>query len=166
MYFTILDLILILILFLFISFGFVIGFIQTVGALVGVVAGAFFAGQFFEPVSAWLEPVTLGNPNLARVIAFVVVFVLINRLVGLLFWIIDKVFGIISLIPFTKTLNRLLGALLGLIEGTLVVGLIVYFMQRFSFSDRIDGVLGDSAIVPILSWIGSFLKYFLPAWLR
>ena len=166
MYLTIFDLVLLLILFTFIAFGFALGFIQAVGALIGVVLGAWLAGQWYEPFGAWLDPIFLGNANAARVIAFIILFTIINRLVGLLFYIIGKVFGLLSIIPFTKTINRILGALLGFLEGTLVLGLILYFLARFSFSAWFDGVLVASSVARWLLAMANFLSPLLPALLR
>jgi len=166
MFLTILDLILILILFLFIAFGFALGLVQTIGALIGVVVGAYLAGVFYEPVGAWLEPILLGHGNTARIIAFIVVFVLVNRLIGLIFWFINKVFNLISIIPFTKSLNRILGALLGFLEGTLVLGLIIYFVSRFEVSEWFTGVLTGSKVAMWLNWVSGILTPLLSESLR
>jgi len=166
MFLTILDLILILILFLFIAFGFALGLVQTIGALIGVVAGAYLAGVFYEPLGAWLEPILLGHGNTARIIAFIVIFVLVNRLIGLIFWFINKIFNLISIIPFTKSLNRILGALLGFLEGTLVLGLIIYFVSRFEISEWFTGVLAGSKVAMWLNWVAGILAPLLPDLLR
>jgi membrane protein required for colicin V production len=166
MFLTILDLVLILILFLFIAFGFALGLVQSIGALVGVVVGAWMAGMYYEPLGAWLEPILLGHGNTARIIAFIVVFVLINRLVGLVFWVINKIFNIISIIPFTKTINRILGAVLGLLEGVLVLGLIIYFVSRFEISEWFTSILTSSQVAAWLVKIASILTPLLPALLR
>lgn len=166
MYLSILDLILLLILFLFIAFGFAMGLVQTIGAILGVIVGAWAAGLFYEPFGVWLEPILLGNTALARIVAFIIIFVLINRLVGLLFWIINKIFKLFTIIPFTKSLNRLLGALLGFVEGTLVLGLILYFVSRFAFTDWIIDVLVASKVAMWLVWVASILAPLLPELLR
>jgi len=166
MFLTIFDLILILILFLFIAFGFALGLIQTIGALVGVVLGAWLAGVYYQPVGEWLTPFFLGHENTALVIAFILIFVLVDRLIGLVFWLINKIFKIISIIPFTKTINRLLGALLGFLEGTLVLGLSLYFIIRFPFSEWFSGVIAGSKVALWLIEMGNFLAPLLPTVLR
>lgn len=166
MYLTIFDLILILILFLFIAFGFALGLIETIGALVGVVLGAWVAGQYYEPFGGWLESILLGHGNTSRVIAFIVIFVLVNRLTGLVFHLVSKLFHLLSFIPFTKTINRLLGALLGLLEGTLVLGLSLYFIVRFPFSDWFSGVITGSKVAVWLMEMGNFLAPLLPEIIR
>lgn len=162
MFFTILDLILLLIIFLFIAFGFAMGLIQAIGALVGVVVGAWLAGVYYEPVGAWLEPILLGHGITARIVAFIVIFVIINRAVGLIFWIVNKVFNIISLIPFTKSINRILGALFGFLEGTLVLGLILYFVSRYEISEWFTGILTGSKIAGWLIEMAGILTPLLP----
>ena len=64
MYLTILDLVLILIVFIFITFGFITGLIQTIGALVGIVAGTWIAGLYFEPVGQWHRTVDIDTPKM------------------------------------------------------------------------------------------------------
>ncbi len=166
MFLTILDLILVLILFLFIAFGFALGLVQTIGALIGVFLGAWAAGIWYEPFGLWLEPIMLGNENLARIIAFIAIFFIINRLVGLAFYIINKIFNLISIIPFTKSLNRILGAFLGALEGVLVLGLILYFVSRFVFSDWVINILSESRMATFLVKIAEILAPLLPEILR
>ncbi|HSD12429.1 MAG TPA: CvpA family protein, partial [Patescibacteria group bacterium] len=97
----------------FVLYGFWFGIIHMVGALLGVVVGAVAAGRLYGPVAHWLLPFVGSNENLAKILGFFIVFVLVNKLVGLAFWIIEKIFKFISIIPFLKTFNRLLGAALG-----------------------------------------------------
>ncbi|MAF13414.1 MAG: hypothetical protein CMI53_00770 [Parcubacteria group bacterium] len=162
MYFSILDLILLLIIFIFISFGFALGLVQSIGALVGVVIGSWIAGLYYEPVGAWLEPILLGHGNTARVVAFIIIFVVINRATGLVFWFINKMFNIISIIPFTKSLNRILGALFGFLEGVLALGIILYFTSRFEISEWVTEILSGSNVALWLIEMGGFLSPLLP----
>ena len=50
----------------------------------------------------------------------------INRLVWFLFWLLNRAFHLIAIFPFLKTINRLAGLILGVIEGILFVGVIAY----------------------------------------
>lgn len=166
MFLTILDLILILILFLFIAFGFALGLVQTIGALIGVAVGAWLAGQWYQPLGDWLTPILLDHAITAQIIAFILVFTLANRLIGLLFWFINKIFNLISIIPFTKSLNRILGAILGLLEGTLVLGLILFFVSKVLTSDWFIEVLASSKVAGWLMTMSSVLVPLLPEVLR
>lgn len=166
MYLTIFDLILLLILFLFIAFGFALGLVQTIGALVGVVLGAWVAGMYYENFAGMIAPFVLNNIILAQIVSFILVFTIINRLTGLVFHIINKVFNLISIIPFTKSLNRLLGALLGFLEGTLVLGLSLYFISKFEISEWLTGVLSGSQVTRWLIEMSGFLTPLLPELIR
>src|SRR3989339_549288 len=132
MLFSLTDVILIIIVLIFVIGGFVMGLIQAIGALIGVVADAWIGGIYFMPFGEWLTPYVLGHSGVAKVIAFVIIFGLINRLIGLLFWLIEKAFHLISIIPFLKSINRLGGVLLGFVEGVLITGLVIYMIVTFA----------------------------------
>ncbi len=166
MFLTILDLILLLVLFMFIAFSFALGLVQTIGALIGVVLGAWLAGVWYEPVGNWLTPILLGHSVAAQIIAFILVFTIVNRLVGLAFWFINKIFNLISIIPFTKSLNRVLGALLGFLEGTLVLGLILFFSSRLEISEWWLGVIKGSKVGMWLIEMAGILTPLLPEIIR
>ena len=166
MFLTILDLILLLILFSFIAFGFALGLVQTIGALIGVVLGAWLAGIWYEPVGNWLTPILLGHSVAAHIIAFILVFTVLNRLVGLVFWFINKIFNLVSIIPFTKSLNRILGALFGFLEGTLVLGLILFFSSRLGISEWWLGVIKGSKLAMWLIQMAGILTPLLPELIR
>lgn len=149
----------------FVLYGFWFGIIHMVGALLGVVVGAVAAGRLYPLVAHWV-PFTGDNANLAKIIAFAVVFILVNKLVGLVFWVVEKIFKFISVIPFLKTFNRLLGAALGLLEGTLVLGLVVYFASKFPVSAAFDALMRDSTVAHALLPVGSILAPLLPLAVR
>lgn len=163
MFLTILDLVLLIILFIFVAFGFALGLIQTIGALIGVVIGGWLAGVYYEPVGSWLEPILLGNMVTARIIAFILVFTFFNRLIGLAFWFINKIFNLISIIPFTKSLNRLLGSLLGFLEGTLAIGIVLYFISQITISDWLVNAIASSPIALWFIGMANFLSPIVPA---
>ena len=150
----------------FILYGFWFGIIHMVGALLGVVVGAIAAGRLYAPVAHWLAPFVGNNANLAKIIGFTIVFILVNKLVSLAFWIVEKIFKFISIIPFLKTFNRLLGAVLGLLEGTLALGLGVYFASRFPATASFEMLLRGSQMAHAFAAVGAILAPLLPAAVR
>ena len=146
----------------FILAGFWFGVIHMIGSLLGLVLGAVMAGRYYDEAAAWATPFLGGNAKLASLLMFFLIFVLVNRLIGLLVLVVDKVFKFIAIIPFLKTFNRLLGALFGLIEGTLVLGLVVYMAGRFPVSDAFTTALQGSQIAKPLHVIGTLLAPLLP----
>lgn len=129
---TIFDLALILILFIFVATGYRLGFIHTLGALLGTVAGVLLASHYYPQVSAKLIKFFLGDPTTAKIVSFLVIFVVTNRLVGLVFWIIDKIFKLLHFIPFLGLINHIGGAVLGLAEGVIVLGVTLYFSGKIA----------------------------------
>jgi membrane protein required for colicin V production len=156
------DFILILILFFFSFAGFWFGLIHSLGALIGTVAGIVVAGHYFEWLTEIIEPIFGNNINLAKIISFLVIFIIVNRLVGLVFWLINKIFNVISIIPFLKSINRLLGALLGLAEGIIVLGILLIMVGKFPFADFIIPALEESQMAEWLIHVGNLLMPLLP----
>jgi uncharacterized membrane protein required for colicin V production len=79
---------------------------------------------------------------------------------------LEKVFKIIAVIPFMKFGNRVLGAVLGLIEGSMVVGLVLYFSIRFPFGSVVESFLQGSRVAPILLTISSIIQPLIPEAIR
>lgn len=150
----------------FALFGLWFGFVHTLGSLIGTVIGAYLASRWYEPLSAWLVGLTGWDTNLARVIMFVIAFIIINRLVGFGFWIVDKLLSIVTKLPFIRSINRFLGLLLGIAEGMITLGLIIFFIERFPLSEHFMGWLAASAFAPGLSALAAILWPLLPDALR
>lgn len=163
---TLLDVILLLVLFGFVFFGFWTGLIHALGGLVGVVAGAVVASRVFEPLAQKWDFFFGGNTNLARIVIFLIIFVVVNRLAGLGFWIIEKAFKIISFIPFLKTINRLGGAIFGAIEGVLVIGVTLYVAAKFPLGDNFVKALQSSDVAKKLIETSGVLTPLLPEILK
>ena len=123
------DLILIIILAGFVFYGLFFGLIRTLGSLLGVILGLWLTLVFYLTVYDWLKNLFFGHELAGKVIAFIILFTLINRLIGFIFAVLDRTFDLLSIIPFLKTVNRLAGAILGFIEGGLVLGLILSYLS-------------------------------------
>jgi uncharacterized membrane protein required for colicin V production len=126
------------------------------------VFGAIGAGLYYGQAAEYLLPAVGGNENLAKLLAFFGLFLLISRGIGLVFYIIERIFSIVSIIPFLKTFNRLLGAALGLIEGLLILGLLVFFAGRFPFSESFGTLLTESPLACFCNILGKILAPLLP----
>jgi membrane protein required for colicin V production len=162
-----LDIILLLILAGFVFYGLFFGLLKTVGSLAGVVVGAWGAGQLYLKVFDWAKNLAFGHDDWGKVISFIICFTVINRLVGLLFALLDRTFNLISIIPFLKTINRLGGALLGFVEGGLVLGLMLYVIGRYPLAaGLINPFLAKSQLVPFLLQFTGVLKPLLPQLLQ
>lgn len=163
MLFTLVDVILIIIVVGFVMLGFFMGLIAAIGALVGIIVGTWAASSYFLQVADFISPYILGHNGIAKTIAFMAIFFIVNRLSSLVFWLINKGFGLVSIIPFLKSINRIGGAILGLFEGIIITGIAVFVMVKF-----IDSVpwliqeLNQSKIAHLLVLVTQFLSNFIP----
>lgn len=149
---SLLDIILLSLLGGFVVSGFCFGLIHTFGALCGVIIGTILSSRYCGEVAEIIQSVTGGSLNAIKVISFILLFVLISRLVGFVFHLIEKAFDFISIIPFLKTINRLGGVILGLLEGGLVIGLSLYFAEMYPFSAWLSKMILEQSV---------FAGYFL-----
>lgn len=157
-----LDIILLIILGGFVLYGVWVGLIQAFGSVVGVIFGAAVAGHYFERLALWANGKFSGDLNVEKIIAFILIFILVNRLIGLVFYIIGRIFKFISVIPFLSSINRLAGAAFGLIEGGVVMGLSVYIAVRLPFGGWVFSQLQTSEVAKYLVKIGDFTAPLLP----
>lgn len=139
-----LDIVLIGALAAFALFGFWSGFLQSIGSIIGSIAGLLVANQYFAQVSLWVIERTGWSQNTARVVTFLLVYIVIARGIGLLFWVAEK---ILRMVPFGKTTNRLLGAALGLIEGVLAIGIFMYVMGKLPLTGAFAKTVDTSWLV-------------------
>lgn len=142
--------------------GFWFGLVHMIGSIVGIIVGALVAGQFFEDVAPYLNFLTGDRENLSMVIAFIVIFVVTTRVVGLLFNLVERFFKFVSFIPFFKTINRIAGALIGAAEGTIIVGLFLLFSARFPYTDRLTDLIAGSNIARFTLDVAEILAPLLP----
>lgn len=159
---TLLDLILVLIIFFFTFSGFWFGLIHTLGSLVGTVAGVLVAGQYFEQLALKLGGLTMGNTGVAKVVAFIMIFLLVSRLVGFVFWLINRMFNIIAKVPIIKSFNRIGGGLLGFAEGVVVTGIALVIAGKYITATWfVDAVMVSSVAQWLLKY-GQVLVPLLP----
>jgi len=164
---SIIDAILLILLSGFVFYGLFFGLIRTFGVFVGVVVGAILASRFYLLAADIIEPIFFGYENLGKVITFLVLFSLINRLVGLGFYLLEKAFNIISIIPFLKTINRLGGAVLGFLTGGLAIGLILFVISRYALLGHWLGKwLIHSKLAPMFLKFNDMLLPLLPEVLK
>lgn len=155
----VIDIILLVIIAGFALAGIWFGFVHTLGSLIGTGLGIYLATRYFEILAGWLVKVFGWSGNGPKVLAFIVAFFVINRLVGFGFWFLEKFIGFLTRLPFIRSLNRLLGLLLGLAEGVITVGAAIYFIERFPLSAPIMSRLAVSQVAP---YTVSVITVFLP----
>lgn len=163
----IIDIILIIILAGFIFYGLFFGFIRTLGALAGLLGGAFVAVHYYGRAYELIQGVFLGYSGMGKVVTFLILFTIVNRLIVLLFSLINGAFDLISIIPFLKSINRLVGALFGLLLGASILGLLLYLISLSPFlADWLGKYLSDSKVMPYLMKVLGLIALFMPGMLE
>ncbi|MBU1180209.1 CvpA family protein [Patescibacteria group bacterium] len=117
----------------FVLFGLWFGLIHTFGSLIGTIAGIYLSSRWYDNVAVWAQGNFSGSISIWNFIAFIVLFILINRLIGFLFHLLEQGFDLITNLPFLKSINRLGGALLGLVEGAVILGAIIFMAKHVPF---------------------------------
>lgn len=160
---VIFDIILLVILGLFVLYGFFFGLIRALGMLVAVVIGTWVATRFYDHIFSWISGIWPGNPQIGKVICFIISFSVVTHIIGWVFSLLNQALTVASIIPFLKTANRLLGALFGLAEGALLFGLTFYIGGRYLPEHLLLAEwFKDSVLVKFLINFSKFLVPVLP----
>ncbi|MBI4138858.1 CvpA family protein [Candidatus Uhrbacteria bacterium] len=157
---TVLNILLVLFLVGFISLGFKDGLIQTFGRLVGAVIG-FIAARSW---SSWISGVlAIALPmGWARFIAFVVVFGVASRVVGIVFHLVDAALRIVTFLPFIKTVNKLLGGVLGIVEGVLMIGGVLWAISTYQTFPAVVALIQQSPLARLfLTGFETLLRFVM-----
>jgi len=158
------DIILLIVLAGFVFYGLFFGLIRTIGSLAGLLAGVWGAVLLVGPVSSWAGSLFFGFSGAGKVVTFILLFTIINRLVAFGFTMLDRFFDLIAIIPFLKTINRLAGAAFGLLEGAIVISLVFYAVLTLPiFGVWLTNALSQSQIAPYLLKFLAVIQPILPA---
>jgi len=130
------------------------GFLMSLGSMIGLVLAVLVASRFFPIVSGWI-----GGTNFSNIIAFIIIFSISIKLVSLVFWILGKIFEIVTILPFISTFNRLLGLILGLAQGIFVLSVLTYFVAKYPVN---DWLLWQMSISPVADVLFKIAMVFVP----
>jgi len=160
---SIFDISLLVIIIGFILNGLFKGLIRLLGHVVGLIVGAYIASHFYLFLFDLWKNIFNGHVAVGKAISFIVLFVVVTRLMDLVFLLIEKFFNLIAIIPGSKYLNNIAGAVLGFIEGALFLGLIIFVISRYAIIGNFFGdQLKDSLVAPALLKIVNIILPILP----
>ena len=143
------------------------GLIRLLGQVVGLIIASYISSHFYLVFYEWGKDMVNFGEGTEKFLSFLILFVVVSSIVGIIFIIIEKLFNLISVIPFTNLVNRLLGGTLGLLEGSLALGLILFVAARYAW---IGGLMGNqlvsSKVAPWLIKVVNIIMPFLPEALK
>lgn len=159
--FTTVDVILLAVVLGLTVVGFVLGFVSSLGTLIGTIGGIIVASRVAPAISSAVH----GNA-VVTVVLFIIIELIVSRLIGLLFWFVNRTYKIVAIIPFVKSINHLLGGILGFIEGLILVAATAYVAKQVLPSIVVVSVIDSSKVATQLLSIFDFLKALLPSSLQ
>jgi membrane protein required for colicin V production len=121
--------------------GMIKGFVREIVGLVVIVVGIVAAARFYEPPARVLGKI-ISNPVTARFVGFLLVFLAVLIVGGFLAGAVAKLAK--GGLGFA---NHVLGGLVGLVEGLLLAGALVFALLIFPVS---RGALGGSQLTPFV----------------
>ncbi|MDP2656682.1 MAG: CvpA family protein [bacterium] len=160
------DLTILIVLAVFALLGLIKGFIRQVGSLIGLFVGLFLAGKFVWPVAQYIRGGFAQYPAIADplsyLVAFFLIFFVVTIIIGILVKAVDKVFNLFAVLPFLKTINRLGGAVLGLLEGAFFVAAVVYILISLPINVGLTEKINTTTTGRFFSTFALTVKPFLP----
>lgn len=153
------DIALLVILISFVANGLHKGLIRLLGQVVGLIIASYVASNFYLTFYQWGGDLVNWSEGVEKFISFLILFILVTSIIGAVFIVIEKLFNLVSIIPFTKLINRLLGGAVGFLEGALSLGLILLVAANFHL---LNSYLSVSKVSPWLIKIAEAIMPFLP----
>jgi membrane protein required for colicin V production len=152
------DLMIVLVLLVSVVQAAISGFFQEAFAIAGAVFGYIVAAWQYQRLTGYISPY-ISSRWLAEIVAFLLIFSLVLVLAGLLGrtvrWLIKEV-GL-------SGIDRFLGALLGLLRGSLLVAIVLLGMTAFAPNSR---WLQGSSLAPYFQVVGRAAIWVAPSKLR
>jgi membrane protein required for colicin V production len=128
---VVLDIILLIPLLWAVYSGFKKGILVQLGGIVGIVLGIWLAFRFSGRVGEWLGI----DPQFAYYVAFALIVILCILLLGVIGWLLGKIFNFVGL----GILNRLGGVVLSLLKTVLILGALLIAFQSINRGANIVG---------------------------
>ncbi len=143
--------------------GFMKGFIRQLASLLGLIVGLLAAKTLYASLAVKLSPVLGDSPTFAQGLSFVLIWLAVPLLFAIVASLLTKLMEAIAL----GGINRLLGALLGLLKSLLLVSIVVGVIE-FVDTDHhwIDKASKDDSTLyyPIVSLADLFFPVAKTAW--
>jgi membrane protein required for colicin V production len=134
------------------------GFFHQAFGIAGLIVGYMLAAWQYARVAAWFAP-HVNSPWLADILGFLVIFVAVVIVAAISGRIVRWAMKEAGL----RLIDRLLGALLGLVKGSLFVAIILMGMTAFAPS---SSWLEGSELAPYFLVVGRAAIWLAPSELR
>lgn len=133
------------------------GFLRQASALIGFVVGVYAALSYNIVLANSLRSY-VGDPTIARIVAFVLILITVWVIAALLASLISELLKAIGL----AWVDHLLGMLIGLLIGLLVVASLLSLAARLPIPSLNDALKG-STLAPAIFHLLPHLRQLLPS---
>ena len=151
---NVLDIVILVLLALLVFRGLTQGLIKSLAGLLGLIVGVMLAGRYHEQLAGSLFDF-ISNPDWANIAAYVAIILAVWIVFAILAGILTKLTSII----FLGWVNRLGGALFGLLMGMFIAGAALAAWAKFFGGDA----LADSFMAGFLLDKFPFILSLLPS---
>lgn len=108
------------------------GFIRAITSLLSTVVALYGAGLLYLTGAGWLSDITGWRVGFCRIVVFIILLILINRLVVFLMYLLDRALKFVAGLPVIRTINRGLGAFCRGLEAIIILAILIYVLNRLS----------------------------------
>jgi len=150
------DLILILLLLWGAWNGYKKGLVIAIASIIAIVAGAYGAFYFSDALGSWISGVVAWNAKSIAVASFALTFLGVVFGVHLIAKAIEKTLNIVAL----GGINKLAGAVLGVLKTALILSFVIYGLKGFEIKVYED-TNKEYVVMPIVESIAPLV---LPYW--
>ena len=120
-----LDVIIALLLIISAVSGYRKGFIHQLASLAAIILGIFIAVKFGKLLSTLIQGHLISSPNTAKIVSFLIIFIIVLIMVHLLGNFLEKIFDEIEL----ALLNKLAGSLFSIIKMVFILSIIMVLLK-------------------------------------
>ena len=116
------------------------GFIKGFGSLISAIISA----SAFVYVFRWWQ-----SDSFIKIILVIALFIIFWGLFKVFYWVLSKFLKILYIIPFMKSVDKIFGAILGILEGVLAVTILNYIILSTTWLNFIpwsSNVLLDAVV--------------------
>ena len=111
------------------SKGFIIELATLIGLVLGILAAYYFSGYVQDHLKEYFS---LSSQGL-KIVSYILIFLAVLLVVYLIGKLIEKLVDIIAL----GWLNKILGAVIGLVKGIVVVAIILYIFEKADPGEKV-----------------------------
>ena len=147
---NIFDILILIILGAFVLKGLLRGLMKELCTLVGLIAGALLALNFYGPLAKSMKTAFSLPDQLCAILAFLAIFLLTM----LLFVFVGIILSRYVKLMYVGGLNRVAGGLFGLIQGVIILSLLVFALTLKPLPGGIDVQLEVSTLAPPFIHLG------------